>query len=198
MKKHLLLSSLAVIVILASCKKEDTPQNTSASIDGSYKLKYITANTNSIVTVSDGEKTITKSDYTSTNNQGIINFNNSTLTATGLSYTVATEAKGYIYFGADLIDSVTYPFSVTLPASNSVAPYQLIGADSIYFPQGSLTTGIGGSGASQSGPSGGRYSLAGNLLTITQHYAKDSTFNISGDTYHQQNVAIASIVMEKQ
>lgn len=196
MKKHL-LGSLAIIVMLASCKKDDPQTTNSASIEGSYKLKYITAKTNATV-LSGDEKSVAISDYTTTDNQGTITFNNSTLTATGLSYSVNTNAKGYLYFGGDLVDSFSYPFSFALPPSNSAAPYQLIGTDSIYFPQGSVTSGIDGMGSTQSAPGGGRYSFAGNLLTITQHVTKDSTINDSGETAHLTETGLASIVLEKQ
>ena len=76
-----------------------------------------------------------------------------------------------------------------------MATYKLVGADSIYFPQGSLASGMG---ATQSGPSGGRYTLNGNLLTINQAGSKDSTFQDSGETYHMTESVVASIVMEKQ
>lgn len=197
MKKHL-LGSLAFIIMLASCKKDDPQTTNSAAIDRSYKLKYLTANTNSTV-VSGDQKTVTTSDYTTTNNQGTVTFGNSTLTATGLAYSVNTNAKGYLYFGGELIDSFSFPFLASLPATNYTTQYQLIGADSIYFPQGSISIGSAdGTGSTQTGPSGGRYSFNGNLLTITQHYFKDSTINSGGETAHLQDNALTSIVLEKQ
>jgi hypothetical protein len=127
MKRHLILNTLAVIVILASCKK-DNKNNNSAGIEGTYKLKYLTAKTNSTTTDNSGEKAVTTSDYTTINNQGTLVFTSSNLVATGLTYAIDTEAKYYVYDGADLIDSSSYPFTFTLPASNSVAQYQLIAA----------------------------------------------------------------------
>jgi len=196
MKKHL-LGSLAIIIMLASCKKEDTPATNSATIEGSYKFKYLSASTKSTV-VSGDEKAVTNSDYTTSDNQGTVTFSNSVFTGTGVAYSLNTTAKSYLYFGGELIDSLSYPFSFTLPASNYVAQYQLIGADSIYFPQGSVTGGIDGMGPRQTNPSGGRYSITGNLLTITQHLSKDSTLNNSGETAHLKEDALTSLVLEKQ
>ena len=197
MKKHFALSLLTVIVILISCKKESNTDN-NAAIEGTYKLKYLTAKTNSTITGDDGEKAVTISDYTTIDNQGTIVFDNSNLSATGLSYTVDTIANVYLYQDNQLINSSSYPFQFTLPASNSVASYKLIGADSIYFPGGSLTAGVGGNGSIQAGPSGGRYSLNGKLLTLTQNASKDSTFIESGVTFHMSESAVSSVVMEKQ
>jgi hypothetical protein len=197
MKKHLVLSTFAAIVMLISCKK-DNKDNNAAAIEGTYKLKYLTAKTNATTTDNSGEKAVTTSDYTTINNQGTVVFANSTISATGLTYAVDTEAKYYLYDGVDLIDSSSAPFTFTLPSSNSVAQYKLIGADSIYFPQGSLTSGVGGTGSIQGSASGGRYNLSGGLLTITQIGSKDSTFEDSGETIHLMESAVSSVVLEKQ
>lgn len=78
MKKYLIAGSLGTVVMLASCKKDDSTENTNSAIEGNYKLKYCTSQTNSTVTSTDGEKTVTTTDYTTINNQGTITFNNST------------------------------------------------------------------------------------------------------------------------
>ena len=197
MKKLFVPGLLSAIVLLAACKKDKSNNNT-AAIDGTYKLKYISAKTNSTITGSLGDKAVTTSDYTTTNNGGTIAFSNGMLTATGLTYTVDTEAKLYEYDGTDLLDSASFPFSFTLPASNSSGTYKLIGSDSVYFPQGGITAAVDGNGYYQSGASGGRYSFNGTLLTITQNATKDSTFQDSGETYNMVESALASIVMEKQ
>jgi len=193
MKKHLLLSLLTAIIILSSCKKDNDTSTT--AIQGTYKLKYLTAKTNSTVTGSDGEKSVTTSDYTTINNQGTLVFDQSNLTYTGLSYSIDTEAKYYLYQDNALLDSSSYPFQVTLPSTGAVGTYKLIGADSIYFPQGSVT---GGASSGQTLASGGRYSFNGNLLTITQHVSKDSTFEDSGVTFNVNESGLTSIIIEKQ
>ena len=198
MKRHLVLGTLAIIVMLASCKKDNNTDTNTTGIQGTYKFKYLTAKTSSILTSSDGEKSVTTSDYTTINNQGAVMFDNSKMSSTGLTYTVDTIAKYSLYEGADLVDSSSFPFTFTLPSSSSASVYQLIGADSIYFPQGSVTSGVGTSGSIQGGPNGGRYSWNGNLLTITQIVSRDSSFEDSGETNHIVESAIASVVLEKQ
>lgn len=199
MKKAILMGILGLMVVLASCKKEeDNSPGGNQSIDGSYKLKFISSHQNTSTEGSFGEKAVGITDFTTTNNNGTIVFNGTTLTATGLTYDVNTDMKVYLYDANILIDSTTLPFTFTLPPSNSTGTYQLIGADSIYFPQGSLTSGIGGSGSTQSGPSGGRYTISGNLLTITQRGLVDSTYQDSGETIHLTGDILANIVLEKQ
>ena len=144
-----------------------------------------------------GDKVITISDYSTINNAGNVIFNNGILTAQGVTYSVDTQSKTYQYDGADLLDSLILPFTFTVPAINSAGQYKVVGADSIYFPQGGITTGINGSGSYQTAASGGHYRFNGNLLTITQNFAKDSSFTESGETYHQIETATSSIVFEK-
>ena len=196
MKRYLIYSLLAGMVIFYSCKKENS--NTNPALQGNYKLKYFTSNTNSTITGSDGEKSVTTSDYTTINNLGTIAFDGSNLTTVGVTYTINAVAKGYIYQDNLLLDSSSFPFNFTVPPFSSVASYQLAGTDSIYFPQGALTTGLGGSGNIQYGASGGRYTLNGALLTITQTALKDSSFIASGVTFQMKESAVISIVMEKQ
>ena len=113
MKKHLTLGLLSVIAILGSCKKDN--KTTTTEIQGTYKLKYLTAKTSSTVTVSDGEKAVTNSDYTTINNQGTFVFDNSNLTATGMTYAVDTVANYYLYQDNQFIDSSSFPFTFSLP-----------------------------------------------------------------------------------
>lgn len=193
MKRFLNYSLLAALVIFYSCKKD----NANTSIQGTYQLKYFTSKTNSTITGSDGEKSVTTSDYTTINNGGTFAFDNSKFTATGITYTINSMASAYFYQDNQLIDSVSSPFNFTVPAISSAGSYQLIG-DSIYFPQGVLTTGLGGSGSSQSTASGGIYTLNDKLLTITEIFSKDSTFMDSGITFQMKESAVSSIVMEKQ
>lgn len=191
MKKFLVISAVAVIVMLVSCKKDNS--NNTKGIDGTYKFKSLSAKTNSTVIGSYGEKIITTADYTSTNNQGTLVFNNSTATGTGLTYTINTEAKSYMYDGPDLTDSSSYPFTFTMPATNSVSQYKLVGADSIYFPGGSVTSGM-----STTGASGGRYTWNGNLLTISGIATRDTTYEDSGEMIQLHESSATSFVLEKQ
>ena len=198
MKKLFVPGLLSAIVLLAACKKDNNSSNTSAAIEGTYKFKSISAKTNATITGSLGDKAITTSDYTTTGNAGTVVFSNGNLSATGLTYSVDTDAEVYLYDGTTLLDSTSFPFTFTLPPSNSTGTYKLVGADSIYFPQGGVTAAVDGNGNYVSGPSGGRYSFNGTLLTITQSGMKDSTFDDSGETYNSVESVSASIVMEKQ
>ena len=198
MKSHQLLSLFAIIALLVSCKKDSSGTTASASLNGTYTFKSLSAKTTSTLTGSDGEKLVTTSNYTSTNNQGTFVFNNSNIAATGLSYEVNAIATGYYYDDNELLDSTSAPYTFTLPLSNSSSNYKLIGTDSIYFPNGFITSVVGASGSTQYGPSGGHYSLSGNVLTLTQAVSKDSSFQDSGVNFQMVESATPSMVFEKQ
>jgi hypothetical protein len=74
-----------------------------------------------------------------------------------LAYTVSTTATAYVYNGPVFIDSVSAPYTFTLPPTSEAASYKAVGSDSLYFPGGGIVPG-GGSGC--------RYSINGDTLHI--------------------------------
>lgn len=197
MKRNLILTVSTLVIMLASCNKDHTNGDTN-NITGTYKLQSVSAKTNSTLTTTDGEKEIMVSEYTGTNNAGTIVVDGARFSATGLSYEVNSTATAYYYQDNELIDSFSMPFNVKIPASNSVAPYKLIGTDSIYFSQGSFASPLTADGTTQTAASGGKYTMSGNILTIKQSGSKDSTFSDSGVTFHMVETVLATIVLEKQ
>jgi hypothetical protein len=197
MKKHYTAGLLALAILIGSCKKDDNSAD-SSKLQGNYTFKGISAKTSSTVVSEDGDKVITTSEYNTTDNKGTIVWGGSTLSSQGLSYTINSTLKYSEYSDDELVDSFSMPFSYSLPATNSAATYKLIGADSIYFTSGFLTSDADLSGATDITPSGGRYSLSGNQLTITQRASRDSTFEDSGITYVMTETVTGSILLEKQ
>jgi hypothetical protein len=195
MKKNHFFCLVAVIAIIISCKKEDAKTN-SSSIDGTYKFESISAKTNSTIIGNDGEKMVTISDYNSSDNKGTVVFDNGHATSKDLSYSVNSVATGYFYENGILTDSTSLPYSVTVPASNSVSTYKLVGADSIYFSQGGFVS--IGSATATSNTGGGHYKISGNQLIFNLTGSKDSTFAISGVTFQMKESVIASVVLSKQ
>lgn len=83
-----------------------------------------------------------------------------------------------------------------IPTTNPVSSYQLIGADSIYFPKGGLVA--IGTNISSGNAGGDHYRMNGNQLTLTINAIKDSTFSDSGVKYLIQQSVVSSIVLIKQ
>jgi len=112
------------------------------------------------------------------------------MTAKGLSYSVDFNAS-YVYYVNDVEQmSGTQPLSFTIPPTNSVAGFKLIGADSIYFPAGGFSS-MGTSGAS-----GGKYSLSGNTLTMIMKIDSSFVDNNSGAQKH--DVVTETVVLIRQ
>ena len=196
MKKNHILFLVAALAIIASCKKDDTNKNNSNGINGTYTFNGMHSTTSSTLTSDDGEKVVSVADWTSANNQGTIVFNSGNATNTNFSYSVNSVSKAYYYEDNILVDSMSSPFVVAIPTSNSVSTYKLIGADSIYFPKGGLVA--IGTTTSSSNAGGGHYKMSGNQLTLTLNGIIDSTFSDTGVKYNVQQSVVSSIVLIKQ
>ena len=193
MKKSSFLLFAVFAIIFVSCSKDKTNTDPSA-IEGTYTLKFLSAKTNSTITDGDGGKAVTTSQYTTINNSGTIVIDASKFNGTGLTYEIKATATTSYYQDNQFIDSSSMPFNATIPSTNSTAPYKLIGADSIYFENGSFASEIG---TGQNGGNGGRYTFTGKTLTIMQNASKDSMFRISGETFRMVETIQATMVMEK-
>ena len=196
---------IAALIFFTACQKgiepfEDggSPQ-TGNDLIGTWNFTSLTGNTQSIAEYTDSGidyKTITISNYTTTNNTGTITFSDSTFNMINTSYSISSMLFGYNYQNNILIDSVQMPFTYALDSTNSSGSYKLIGTDSIYFPQGSLIS-VAGS-ATQGQPTGGRISIVGNSLTITESINEDSTKDVGGVPYHTTDSGTFDLHFQKQ
>lgn len=181
------------LIILASCGKEksiDTighpnsgtdPSSVGKSEVGTWTFVEMHAITYSSVEMNDGFnnlKTATISDYTTQNNTGTIKFDGSTMTSTGLSYSLNTTAKTYMYTDNVLEDSMEIPFAYSLPAGTaSSGTYKKIGSDSLYVQSG-VFTGIDPNGGTTQGlPSGYKLKWDGDKMYMSLNY-ESSKFQI--------------------
>ena len=186
---------VAVIILFTACQKGIEPfeitgdsTQTGNDITGTWNFTGLTAHTKSSQEYNDSlvdYKTITYSDYTAANATGSITFGDSDLTETNLGYLVSSNLTGYNYENGVLVDSVQMPFSIAYDSVNATGTYKLIGSDSIYFPEGFIS--VSGADPVQAQPSGGKYSISGNVLTLTEMVSQDTMQNISGIPYHTIN-----------
>ena len=195
---------IAAIILFTACQKgiepfNDTGTQTGNDIKGTWNFVSLTANTQFISEYTDSGidyKTIANSNYVSTNNTGKIIFADSAFNSTDIGYYVSSNLAGYEYQNNVLVDSTQLPFSITVDSSNSSGTYKLIGSDSIYFPSGTFIS-VSDS-TSQTQPSGGKISISGNRLTITQLLNKDTTQLITGIPYHTIETGTFNILLQKQ
>jgi hypothetical protein len=201
MKKGSFWFFMLVSLVFLSCQKELSHTDTTAqTLNGTWKLLYIKAHTNSTGTYFDGTthyKQVTLSDYITKLNSGTITFDGSNLIGTGIGYTVDTIAKSYSYQNNVLVDSLDFPFSLTLPPSNSKSPYVLVGSDSLYFSSGG---GLGGTGSPSTNPAnnGARFTISGSTLTLKQNYYETQIDTSQGIPVNVANSASSTAVFQKQ
>jgi len=189
----LLLPTSLLLLFATACKKDSGEKS---AVDGNWNFTSLSATTSSTEVVDYGggdvEKTVTTSNYTTTDNKGTVAIGGGVMTAKGLSYTVSTD-ESYVYYVNDVQqDAGTLPFSFTLPPINSVTSFKLVGADSIYFPTGGFSS-MGTSGAS-----GGKYALSGNTLTMIMKLDTSFVDNSQGFPIQKHDVATETTVLTRQ
>lgn len=100
-----------------------------------------------------------------------------TTQATGARYVIT--ATTYAYYQGMSYDTLTTPFSATLPATSMNVSYKLVGTDSMYFPNGGLLpTGI----TSTSQGEGAHFVINGDTLRLTVSGADTTTGQIQMGT----------------
>lgn len=203
---------ITVMVVLISCQKETSIDSTDGvggsggsggganSLIGNWKFIGISASTESTVELTDGtdtEKTVTVSNYSSTNNTGTYNFTASKMSFTGVGYTINSNAMAYLYLNNDLIDSLQFPFSYTLPPSNGETAYKKVGSDSLYFESGSISIPASGTQQAQSG--GVKYRFEGDKMIMTNNYQQRNVTDLGGGATQVQVMKVTGITtLQKQ
>lgn len=194
------LSLVLTSLMIASCHKSNTGGN-STQLVGNYTLLYLTLQAQSISEESGGgqtQKTVTYTNYKTTQNSGTVSFSTDSIFSKGVGYTINTTTNSYVYQNGVLSDSISLPFSLTYPPSNSTTKYDVIGQDSILFHGGYLMTGLGGS-TTVAPPSGGRFSFKGDtLFLISKVQQTNPSQNSGGVTVSSSASGIATIALLKQ
>jgi hypothetical protein len=197
MKKyyHLLLI-VSVVLGLASCQKEingdaitgpggggPTPGDTIPNTEvGNWKFISVSgtiAQTAEFTQAGSSIKGVTTSNFTSQNNAGTMAFDSVTMTATGVTLSVNTSAKTYVYMNGALIDSLQTPFDQTVSPQNASSGYKKIGADSLYFQNGGFLDVLTG-GLLPAAPSGCKIKFEGDLMKMTIVYDTVTTQDYQG------------------
>jgi hypothetical protein len=198
--KFTLFVTASVILVFSSCKKDSSGPPPVNTITGNYIFVSASADLTSTTQVSSGGvtlKTVSISKYTTIDNGGTLRITADTIYATGLTYSVDTTFLGYEYMNNQLIDSFSFPLTVTLSPTDEEVKYRLITSDSIYFDNGSLFS-VSGGGSTATQPGGEKYVLNGNTLTLTGHVNQKNTDNSSGTPETITTTGIATTILQKQ
>lgn len=194
-------------IVFVGCQKElsidglggGSGAGGNSALIGAWKFLELSAKTESDVLVTDGadtERAITTSQYTTMNNKGTVTFDATKMISSGIGYDIDADAKTYLYANGMLLDSLDFPFAVSIPSSSGEAKYKAIGSDSLYFETGFFS--VPGTNPQASLPSGTKYTIVGNILTMNTNSVATKTETSAGLTTTQTNKVIGAIKLQKQ
>jgi hypothetical protein len=170
-KLTLLTSASLLMLLFAACHKSSQGGANSGPLVGNWNFINMNVHTQATTNEGGGITGVAVSNYITQDNTGTIQFTNDSMVITNLAYSVDTTFTTYFYLAGVLADSVVTPISTSLPATSGTVQYQVIGSDSLYFPNGGiLPQGLTGNGQG----TGATYVLSGSTLTITSN-ATDTT-----------------------
>jgi hypothetical protein len=166
----------SLFLVAISCKKSSAPP--SNAVSGNWNFVNMNSQTQ-VFAVVGGDTTITFSNYITQNNSGSISFTIDSMSVNGLAYSVSSTATTYAYYQGVAYDTLSTPFTSSLPATSVGAGYKLIGNDSLYFPNGGLLpTGISSTSQGQ----GARFVISGDTLRLTVQATDTTTGQIQTGT----------------
>ena len=199
-RNFLLLLVAALVVVFVACSKEksnedgvtpggtnptDTlpnPSDTTKSVVGTWKFINVQGTGNQTAEFTQlgvALKAISNSNFTSQDNGGTVTFDNSTMTATGITLSVHTSPKAYLYQGALLIDSFPLPLDQTVSPQSATSNYTKIGTDSLNFANGGFLDLLTG-GLLPNPPTGCKVAFSGNTMKMTIVYDTVTTQDYQG------------------
>lgn len=189
---------LSVIIFCFIACSKDNNNTTTSAISGNWAFNGLHATTSS--TASDNEgginyKTVTTSDYTTTSNGGTVNISSNTMTGTGITYAADITAFASYYEDDVLVDTFSSNIPINIPPTNSTSGFEVIGTDSIHYTGGGIL-GSGGSGTPAA--TGAKFSVSGDILTLTSNVAVDKVIDTLGITIYQHETAVVVTTLKKQ
>jgi hypothetical protein len=163
-KSILLTFAVFLMLLVVACHKSNSGGSSSGPLVGNWNFINMNAHTQATTNAGPGITSVSVSNYITKNNTGTIQFTKDSMAINNLSYTVDTTFTTYFYVAGVFTDSIVTPISTSLPATSATVEYQVIGSDSIYFPNGGiLPQGLTGNGQG----TGATYVLSGSTLTLT-------------------------------
>jgi hypothetical protein len=171
--------ALGYMLVSISCKKNNQGMG-APDLSGKWGFAVLENNTTATTEyMGNGHKTtdVSFSSYTSGLTMGTATITGDSIIGTGIGYRYnmfqrITEYTDNVFSS---VDSIIIPSLDT--AANSLIKFEYIGKDSIHYIFGTLT-GSNGSGTSLT--TGAKFSLAGDVLTLTSDIYFQNTINAPG------------------
>jgi hypothetical protein len=198
-------SVLAITICLflsVACKKSNNSGNNSGPnpLTGSWTFEGETTNANITSSASFGPitvKVVNLIDFQTLNNMGSLTFTSDSLDAVGVGYTIDTTYTTYTYTGLS-IDTTVSPLLTTVQPTNTSVSYQLIGQDSIYFPNGSPFNLNVDSIQPPIQINGAHFAISGSTLTFTSTINQSGNETVNGITAPTTGTISSVITLSKQ
>ncbi len=196
-RNFMLCFTALALLAFGACKK-DAAVTTGGDLTGSWKLISVKVAESTTSKITDNGSTYTTvgyNYYTTVKNAGVVAFSSgSALTGTGLAYSSPDTCKFYAttYQDGVLVGNYDAPFAFNVGPYNALGAYKVVGSDSLFITGGVL--GFPGS-STPIMPNGGKYSISGNVLTMTSVIALDTVIQGSGQV---KSRGLGIITMQKQ
>lgn len=179
---------MATIALLSSCQKEVSfqqrdPVVNGQDITGEWRFVGAIAHTLSDITVTDGVdelRTVTVSDYVTTNNSGTFKFADNQFSYTDVSYSIDTIMNVKSYENGVMYDDSDLPFIMDAPPLTASSDYVRNTDDSLTFTNPVFTGMDPSGGGLPAGPTGAILSWAGDTLQLRTVVSSTTTTSVSG------------------
>lgn len=185
MNRIVFFAAVCCLSLVGACKKSKSGTTPTANpLTANWTFDGETSNGNATSTIALGPisvKVVSNIAFTTINNAGTVTFNSDSMVLTGLAYDIDTSFTTYTYTGFTTDTTVT-PFVTNVPPSDTLVTYQLVGQDSIYFPNGSPFAVNVDSLQPPIQIKGAHFTISGNTLTLTSTINQTSNATVQGVT----------------
>lgn len=195
--KLILVLLTSVSIVLFSCKKEDRKiTDDNDTITGTWDFSssdVLTKNSREFKVRGLAQKSEAVLNYITENNTGKLVITDSTITTTGLAYTISSKIKTYNYKNGVLTDSSEKPYNISFYEPQSFCSYKATASDSISFTSGGLV--IFSDATLRASASGAKIKRNGDTLIIKEDIYIDSSEVRMGIVYHTIQTGTATMTL---
>jgi len=201
LNRSLLLVAAFCLLFSVACKKSNHSGNSTPSpLAGSWTFDGETSNINITSSISIGPikaQVINLIDFRTINNVGSLTFTSDSLDAVGVGYSIDTSYTTIESVGG-ISDTTVSSLVTTANATDTASSYQLIGQDSIYFPNGSPFAFNIDSIQPPIQIKGAHFTISGSTLTFTSTINQSGNETINGITAPTTGTITSVITLSKQ
>jgi hypothetical protein len=201
LNRSLLLAVATCLLFSVACKKSNHSGNSGPNpLVGTWSFDGETSNANITSSISIGPITgqvINLIDFRTLNNVGSLTFTSDSLNALGVGYTIDTT---YITIesAGGIADTTVSSLTSTAQPTNTSVSYELIGQDSIYFPNGSPFKLNIDSIQPPIQINGAHFTISGSTLTVTSTINQSGNETVNGITAPTTGTITSVITLSKQ